>query len=437
MFKQTLNNRLVKNISWIFFGNVLHSLLQFALNIYVARKLDLDSKGILDYATAIITFFTSLASLGYGSTITKEFSTKKDEIGEYLCSCMLASAIAGSVCIGILQIIVRILNPGEHQLHIVCLCQSTSIVFSSMNLFVYWYRYVNKANIAAIMRLIAFFISALWRILAIQLENSLIVYVCGTAAETLIFGILLATFFFCHYKGKTKCSYFKAKDALKRSYPFIYASILVTVYSQSDRVMLKNMMSSEAVAIYSVSAVLAGALSMIPSSLIEAFRPDIMEYKQKNDTLYRKRLRQLYCVIFWTSTLYGLFVSIFAREIILFVYGEKYIEAVSSLALIVWYSAFSYFGAVNNMYMVAEGKSKWVVSTTFIGALGNVLLNAILIPYMGIVGAALASLLTQVLTNFLMMWIIPVLRPGFYLLIKGITFQDVFFTKQKSLGVKE
>lgn len=430
-------SRLFKNLSWIFWGNVIHSLLQFLLNIYVARKLSLDDKGIIDYSTAYITFFTAVASLGFGSTITKEFSTHKDQIGEYLCSCIWSSAICGFACMGILQIIIRILNPGDNTLFIVSLCQSTSIVFSSMNLFVYWYRYNNKANVAAIMRLIAFFISAAWRILAVHLPNALIIYVCGTAAEVLLFGVFMAISFFRRYPNRIRCSFTISKDALKRSYPFIFAAVLITVYSQSDRIMLKNMIDSDAVALYTASAVLAGALSMIPASLIEAFRPDIMEYKQKNENLYQTRFRQLYCIIFWASVAYGLFVTVFSKQIILITYGEKYRGAISSLALIVWYSAFSYFGAVNNMYMVAEGKNKWVEVTTLVGALGNLALNAILIPQMGIVGAALASLLTQIVTNFAMMWIIPDLRKGFSFLCKGVAFIGVIPQSLKNKQKKE
>ena len=425
MRRMLFRSRLIKNVSWIFFGNVMHSFLQFLLNIYVARKLTLASNGIINYSTALITFFSAIASLGYGSTITKEFSTHKEKKADYLCSCMGSYAGCGLLCMAALQVIIRVLNPGEPQLYLVSFCQSTTIVFNAMNLFVYWFRYENKANVVAIMRLAAFFISALWRVAVLNLADPLVLYVCGTAAEVLFFGLFMAVLFVRQNRGSFKYSFSISLEVLKHSYPFIFASILISVYGQADRVMLKSMINAEAVALYSVSALLAGALSMIPTSLIEAFRPDIMEYKLTNEELYQTRFRQLYCIIFWASALYGLFVTIFARQIILLLYGQKYIEAVPSLALIVWYSAFSYFGSVNNMFMVAEGKSRWVQVTTFAGALGNIVLNAVLIPPMGIVGAALASLLTQVLTNFLMMWIIPDLKKGFYLLCKGIAFRDV------------
>lgn len=89
--------------------------------------------------------------------------------------------------------------------------------------------------------------------------------------------------------------------------------------------------------------------------------------------------------------------------IILFFYGTKYISAVPSLSLIVWYTSFSYFGAINNLYMVAEEKTKWVQVTAFFGAILNIILNFVFIPFLGISGAALASLITQVVANFFLL----------------------------------
>ena len=134
---------------------------------------------------------------------------------------------------------------------------------------------------------------------------------------------------------------------------------------------------------------------------------------------------QLYAIIFWRCIASGIVITVFAKPIILLLYGEKYIGAVSSLSLVVWYTSFSYFGSINNVYMVAEDKIKWVQVTTLIGATSNVILNFFLIPAWGIVGAALASLLTQFLANFVLMAIIPDLRKGFGIMLRGITLRGL------------
>lgn len=74
--------------------------------------------------------------------------------------------------------------------------------------------------------------------------------------------------------------------------------------------------------------------------------------------------------------------------------------------------------------MVAEEKQKWVQATTLTGAVANIVLNFLLIPHIGIVGAALASLITQFLANFVLMAIIPDLRKGFGIMINGIILKD-------------
>lgn len=122
---------------------------------------------------------------------------------------------------------------------------------------------------------------------------------------------------------------------------------------------------------------------------------------------------------------YGVFITVFAKQIILLLYGKKYLGSADSLALIVWYTSFSYFGAINNVYMVAENKQKWVQFITLGGALANVALNYFLIPVLGIVGAALSSLLTQIFANFVMMMIIRDLRQGFRIMIQGIILKEV------------
>ena len=145
-----------------------------------------------------------------------------------------------------------------------------------------------------------------------------------------------------------------------------------------------------------------------------------MIYKVQNEAKYKHRLRQLYGIVFWICVLYCVFIAIFSEPLIRLLYGEQYLAAVSSLSIIVWYTSFSYFGAINNMYMVAENKTFWVQIITLVGAVLNVALNFFFIPLCGIVGAAIASLITQIFGNYILMFLIKPLRGGFKLLNEGI-----------------
>lgn len=419
-------SRLTKNVSWIFFGNVFHAILSFLLNIYVARMLTLNDNGLITYSTSWINFFTAVGTCGFNGVISREFSKEEGKANQSIWSCIWARILFAVVAIITLQGIVRITSPDEPVLHLIVLCQSSTILFSSFDIFIYWYRYKNQAKITAAYRLLAFGISAVWRVIAIGVFKNLIFYVAGVSVETLLFVSFLTVFYRRNYSTQINIRKETIVSMLKISYPFITSAILSTIYGQADKIMLKSMIDNSSVALYNASTTLAGLVVIIPTTLIEGFRADIMDAKLTDEILYQRRLRQLYSIVFWSCMVYGVFITIFARQIILILYGEKYIGAVSSLSLIVWYTSFSYFGAINDVYMVAEDKQKWVQLTTLIGALSNVGMNFLLIPVWGIVGAALASLITQILANFVLMALIPDLRKGFALMIKGILLKDIF-----------
>jgi len=249
--------------------------------------------------------------------------------------------------------------------------------------------------------------------------------------------LFMTVYYFKHNGGKFGFSWAVFKKMIKVSYPFIISGILSAIYWQTDKLMIKSFMNNAAVANYSVAMTLAGTISIASTAIIEGFRPDIMNYKQTDEQLYKKRFRQLYGMVFWICVGYCLFVTCFAKYLVLIIFGEKYLDAVPALYIVVWYVTFSYFSYINNLYMVAENKIKWVQIITLIGSVINIILNFILIPRMGIVGAALASLITQVLANFVLVSVIPSLRGCFSLICEGITLKDIDFKIKYKFGFKK
>jgi len=302
---------------------------------------------------------------------------------------------------------------------IIIIIYSANILFSAFDLLMYWFRYDYKSNVAAVLKLIAFLCSAILKGIAISLNNP-ILFAVGAVIETLIYGFLLLNCYVRQKGNDLKPSIQKSKKLFSTAKPFILSSILVAVYSQTDKLMLEAMSGYESVAYYSVSLTIANVIGVALSSLVEAFRPEIMKARESNRERYYKLYRELYGITFWMSVLYGAVITVFKKYILLLLYGNKYIAAGTALSFIVWYSSFSYFGAVHNIYMVAEEKVKWVQVLTLAGVISNIILNYFMIPILGAAGAAIASLLTQIIANFLIPLCIPQLREMVFLTIKGV-----------------
>ena len=88
--------------------------------------------------------------------------------------------------------------------------------------------------------------------------------------------------------------------------------------------------------------------------------------------------------------------------------------------MLVWQVSFSFMGIVRNIWLLAECEQKIIWKLNLAGALLSALINLLLIRQMGALGAAVASLVTQIFTNFVLGYIVPELRSNNRLIIKGM-----------------
>ena len=108
----------------------------------------------------------------------------------------------------------------------------------------------------------------------------------------------------------------------------------------------------------------------------------------------------LVSAIVWISIIYSAFVTVFAKPILNLLYGDAFLNATDCLRIAVWFTAFSYLGSAKDLWLVCEKKKRFVMVFCLIGVVSNLIMNVVFIPIWGINGAALATLLTQIIINF-------------------------------------
>ena len=149
-------------------------------------------------------------------------------------------------------------------------------------------------------------------------------------------------------------------------------------------------------------------------------RPSIFESKKCSAEKYEYNLILLYSIVIYLSLAQSAFMTIFAALIIRTLYGIQYSASIGALRIVVWYTTFAYLGSVRNIWILAENQQKHLWKINLFGALANVILNYFLIPLMGVNGAALASLITQVFTNVFVGYIIRPIRYNNTLMIRSL-----------------
>ena len=212
-----------------------------------------------------------------------------------------------------------------------------------------------------------------------------------------------------------------AKTLFKRSSPYILSSMMVAIFTQTDKVMLNQMLDSSATGLYSAAVMLGGLTSFVYQAVVDSFRPKLFE-DLKNEGLekFNKGIIELYSLIIYTSLVQAILMTVLAYPIVLITYGKQYLLAVDTLRIVAWFTTFSCLGIVRNIWILANEKQVYLTPINMSGAVANVLLNALLIPVWGINGAAVASLITQFFTNVITGIIIRPIRHNNSLMYRSL-----------------
>ena len=244
------------------------------------------------------------------------------------------------------------------------------------------------------------------------------------AAATSLDYIAVALFLYIAYKknGGPGISVTKRKcfSLLKISYHYILSALMVSVYGQTDKLMLKQMLNTESVGFYSIATIVCAMWTFVLQAIIDSVYPSILRLKKEDQAAYERKNRCLYAIVFYISLAVSLLFLVFGDLIVKILYGEEYLPASDILKVVTWYTAFSFLGVARNAWIVSEGHQRYLKYMYGAAAIINVVLNAVFIPFMGAVGAALASLITQVFTSIVLPMFFADMRPNAMLMLDGI-----------------
>lgn len=433
-------NKVVKNASWLIGIQLVKAVLALVISMLTARFLGPSGFGLINYAASIVSFVAPIMYLGLTGVLVQELVTHPEREGEILGTSIFLTFISSLFCIGGVAAFVSIANFGERDTFLVCLLYSTLLIFQSLEIMIYWFQAKLLSKYSSMVALFAYLIISGYKIFLLATGKSVYWFAVSNALDYMVIAIGLLFVYRRMGGARLRLSTETAKNLLKKSRYYIIPDMMVAIFAQTDRIMLKLMIDDAATGYYSAAVACAGMTAFVFSAVIDSFRPMIFDDKKNNEEQYEKDVCRLYSIIIYLSLLQSVFITAFAGLIIRILYGVDYVPSVSALRLIVWYTTFSYVGSVRNIWILAESKQKylWVINLT--GAAANVVLNYFLIPVMGIMGAALASLITQIFTNVIIGFIIKPIRYNNRLMIKALNPADcvravkVLLAKRKQTG---
>lgn len=419
------NNKEAKNASWLIGGKIAQMVLSFFVSILTARYLGPGNYGIISYVNAYVAFFTSLCTLGINSVIIKDFVEKPQEQGKTIGTTLAMRFVSSFLSAVMIACIVNVADRGEPTTIVVAVLCSISLLFQVFDTFNYWFQSRYESKVTSIATFIAYAATALYRIVLLALQKDVVWFAFATAVDYMVLGAILLYFYKKNNGPRLSVSIEKGKNLLGRSYHYILSGMMVAVYGQTDKFMLKQMLDETSVGFYSLASTVNLMWVFVLQAIIDSLNPTIMRLYEKNREQFNRKNRQLYAIVIYVSMAAAICFVLFAPLIIKILYGNAYMPAVGPLRIITWYTIFSYLGVARNAWIVCENQQKYLKYMYLSAAVINVVLNYFMIPIWGASGAAMASLLTEISTSIILPYFIKDMRPNIKLigeafLLKGL-----------------
>jgi PST family polysaccharide transporter len=413
--------KIIDNIGWLFLDKVLRMGVGLLVGVWVARYLGPEQFGLLSFVGAYVGFFGIIATLGLQDIVIRNIVQVPSSKNEILGTAALLQIISGLIAYILLIYVIFWLRPDDDSIKIIAAVLGSVTLLKFSEIAIYWFESQVLSRYIVWVQNITFIVFAFIKIFLIVKSAPLLAFVWATFAEALVVSILMLgmlTFKGTHIKS-LKISLEKAKELISDSWPLVLSGMAVMVYMKIDQIMLGQMMGDKAVGIYSAAVRISEVWYFIPMIVVASVFPSILEAKKQNQEKYNERIRNLYALMVWMSITIAIPISFLAEPIVILLFGQEYKESSLVLAIHIWTSVFVFIGVASGKWLIAENYQILSLQRTVVGAVTNIILNYILIPIYGIVGAALATLCAQIVAAFLFDIIQRKTRPMFIMKLKA------------------
>jgi len=383
------------NTGWMFVGQIFSLATSFFIGAWIARYLGPENYGILNYALAFAGLFGFIATLGVDSILNRELVKFPERRDELLGTAFRLKLIGGLIafCLAVIGAIILFDN---YLLRLLIILFAVSYILQSLNVISSYFQAEVKArkNVQALV--LATLVSSALKVVVILLNYGVIwimvIYMLDFLWQGL--GFIRA---YGSSGLKIKSWQFNknlARKILHDSWLLMLASAAGALYLKIDQVMIGVMLGNREVGLYAVAVKLVEVWYFIPGIICASLFPAIINARKNGLEIYRARLNNLYILLLIIATAIAVVMTFLARPITLFLFGDSYLAAISVLRIYVWSNLGLFLGTAVYQYLIAEDRIKLIFIITGVAMLTNIALNWVLIPKLGLVGAAWATLIS-------------------------------------------
>jgi len=385
--------KVAKNSAVVLGAKVISSLLLMAMAVLLARSLGAESFGVYSFVFAYIAFFNVLADLGLKNILVREISRAGSGLER-----LVANAIVMRVALSLLALasacLVFSLLSYPFSTKLLVYIASLSFI-STLSLFyeaIFQARF--KMEYAAGINILDSILKLAIFSLLVVFKAKLIWFVLATVVAPFPGFFIAASLSRRLVKLEFKLDFKIWKNLLKESWPLALTAVFIVFYMRIDQIMLFTMRGAREVGYYAAGVRFVEAFNILPLAFMASVFPLLSRYFVSS----KEKLKETYTLSFKYLAIaiipIAMGVCLLTEPIVQIIYGSKFLPLVPALRILIWSEIFAFLGVAHVNILISVGLQKLDFIFTLSGAVVNIILNLLLIPAYGIIGASLATVIS-------------------------------------------
>lgn len=396
------NSKALKSGVWYTFANFFMKSIGFITTPIFTRLLSRDDYGLFSNFASWLGTFTVFTTLNLGASFISARFDYEDDFDGYVSSTLVLSSISTLVVAVLLNVFNgAFVSLTELQIQYLNIMMVYLLFYSAVDMFQtrerYYFEY--KTSVATSL-FIALSTAVLSVVLVLNLGNKLFGRIVGSTFPTIVVGIIL--YIIIIKRGnKVKISYWKY--ALPICLPYIPHVLSLSLLNAMDKMMITKICGPDQNALYSVAYNCGAIITLLITSLNNAFAPWLGEKLNERDYGEIRRVSKYYIGLF-------IYVSggvmLLAPELLLVLGGRSYSEAVHVMPPVAFGCVLQFFYVLHVNVEQFKKRTIGMAIASTLAACSNFILNMLLIPKIGYLAAAYTTLVSYALLLFMHMYLV-------------------------------
>jgi PST family polysaccharide transporter len=421
------------NSSWLFWDKIIRLGSGLIVGLWIARYLGPAQFGLLNFAIAFTGLFSAIATLGMDGIVVRELAQSPEKRDEILGSAFVLKVFAALISFVLVMASIFLLRRGQTLIIWVVAIISGQFLFQSLNVIDLYFQSKVQSKYTVYATNAAFLLMALVKVVLLLTAASLIAFAWAGLGEFALASIFLLIIYKARNLNITawRSELSVMRDLLQDSWPLILSGISIMISVRIDQVLIGQILDDKQVGIYSAAARIAEVWFFIPFAISSSILPLLVESKKKSEALYFDRLQKFCNVLALVGITFALFITIAAGPLTRLLYGPAYAAAAGVLRILIWSGVPVSIGGAWTTWMLLENRTKTMFYFQVFGAAVNVILNLVLIPRLGIVGSAYATLISYGAWIFILCPFMKSQRKILVMMLRSLSLVWVFNLRKK------